>query len=300
MKQFDVCASKGGSGKTQTALNTAIYLATIKKEPTLFIDWDYTNCSGSMQLVDMKKDPKMMRGYQPLPHAEYEELYDEVSDKYPDWDGTSNSADIFGSERPVIPYRTKFDNLFVLPAHSSVLREVNETHRSVIDKKIYKPFKAWRNSESIKSQFKNLVIDHAPFLPISSEVGLNFSNGLIIPAQPTPEDSTAIPPMLQIWQEINQERTVDDPLRLLGILINNNDTRKGIQQDFIEQVKNNAVTSKYLVPVVISNSKYVLEKSYERLSQKEGSIFDYPDSNEIKKQYLQVCEFFYKRMHENV
>jgi cellulose biosynthesis protein BcsQ len=168
-------------------------------------------------------------------------------------------------------------------------------------KKILAPFKAWRESEGVSSKYVNIVIDHPPYIPPTTEVCFSFSNGLIIPCKATPEDSGGIPPMLQAWQSFNQARTMKNPLRLLGIFINDIDKRKAIQVAFAEGVKNGAVTSKYFVPWLLSNSACIIEKSHERMETKKGSVFDYTSGRgkKIKDVVMNVCEHFYKGVNDH-
>ena len=290
VKQIDVANRKGGTGKSENAIHIAVYLAQYQNKKVLLIDEDGSNCTLSTQLIKTERDPLEMQGIKPSVHPNFEQL----STTYPEWDGISSCASIFLEEEPVLPYPTYIDKLDLLPAYSSALNQIEGTHRNLIKKNIFEKYRDWKNSEALQKAYDYIVVDHAPTKTNIGDGTLNESDGLVIPIQARAGDINGMKVMLQFWTQINQGRTVDTPLRLLGIIINNYDGRRGVEQMILEDVQNNAAASKYLVPQYINASKYLQEKSYERSLTQEGTIFDLPDSNKIKQKLISVCDHIYK------
>ncbi len=290
--QIDVSNRKGGTGKSETALHLAIYLASIKGKKVLLIDVDGSNCSLSCQLLKMERDG-VTEGFKPPIHPKYDDLID----KHPTWSGISSVASIFFDE-PVIPYGTAYENLDILPAYTAALDKVEETHRSLVEKNVYHKYEAWRNNEDIVNCYDFIVIDHSPTKKHVADAALSVSDGLIIPTQALSASLNGMKTMLQIWTQINQARTISNPLRLLSIIITNYDKRVSIQTGIVNSIEQNAVASKYLAPEYIPTNKFFQEKDYERQKTKKGSIFDLPEGNPIREKVEKNCEYIYKGVME--
>ena len=293
IKQIDIANRKGGTGKSEDSIHIAVYLALYKKKRVLLIDEDGSNCTLSTQLIDMENDPLMSEGLKPTVHSGDEKL----SESIPEWSGVSSSASIFLDE-PVIPYATNFENLHILPAHSSALHNIEGIHRNLVNKNVFEKYKAWRNEVEQLDSYDYIIVDHAPTKTNIGDATLNMSNGLVIPVQAKSSDINGMKVMLQLWTQINQARTLDNPLELLGIVINNYDMRRGAEKMILEDIQNNAVASKYLVPEIITASSKFLDKSYERSLVHEGTVFDLPDSNIVKKKMISVCEHIYRGVNK--
>ena len=292
-KQIDVANRKGGTGKSEDSIHMAVYLALYKKKRVLLIDEDGSNCTLSAQLIDMEDDPLISEGFKPTVHPDHQKFLE----IFPEWDGVSSSASMFLDEL-VIPYPTNFKDLDVLPAFSSALHGIEGIHRNLINKNVFEKYKAWRNKVEALGEYDYIVVDHAPTKTNVGDATLNISNGLVIPVQAKSSDINGMKVMLQLWTQINQARTLDNPLELLGIVINNYDKRRGAEKMILEDIQNNAVASKYLAPEILTASSKFLDKSYERSLTHEGSVFDLPDSNPVKQKMISVCEHIYRGVNK--
>ena len=199
-KVIAICNQKGGTGKTTTAINLAVYLA-LQEKKVLLIDLDPQGNSTTGLGVDKNTIEK----------SSYEVLVGEI-------DITSSYS------------KTYEDNLFLVPANINLIGAeielINEPDR---ERKLYSAI------EAIKQKFDFIIIDSPPSLGILTLNALVAANSVIVPVQC---EYFALEGLGQLLKTINLVKSQFNPdLEIEGVLLTMADFRTNLTAEVIRETR---------------------------------------------------------------
>lgn len=263
-KILAVCNNKGGVGKTFIVKTLAEYFACIRQLRVLVIDLDpQTNLS--RRFIDMQ----LMRGthedYIPPLHPERDEID-------PDWEGYSNSADIWFTGS-VVAYPTRIDNLEINPGHASKLADLELLEKKDVYTQIVMQLRQHLNLDDIKNDYDVILIDTRPSKGPLVQAALHAATDLLIPSQMEAPSVEGLYGMMGLRNNENTKRSPTDPLNLIGILPNMYKPGTKIHEEFYEAL----MADNRIAPSMISH------KIHDWVGYKESMIFAAPSL--FKKSY---------------
>jgi len=281
-----VANQKGGVGKTTISRLIAEFLAIIIKIRVLLIDLD-PQTSLTNRFFGIRENP--ITGYKEPPlHPSYnpDKLYQDS------WDGKSSIADIYFGRRLPTAYPTKIDKLDIIPADEGQLFKVAEIKRKEIIDHAYKKLNEFLSLKSVQTQYDVIVLDTPPAKDSPFTIGaFKAMSHLIIPLEAEYQALEGLSGLLQLWKNEALHRPRDNNLELVGILLNKIHSRRSLDEDIIEQLRNQQ-TGQYIIPVEL------VDRAEIPTSDKPDgeSIFYLPKSNVAKQEAVTACQYIYERI----
>ena len=276
---------KGGEGKTTNSIVLAEYMALILKLRVLSIDLDpQANFSG--RYIKMNYDPVYEGGKIPSLHPDYEPDVDL------DWDGRSGIANIFYGEE-VIPYPTIIPNLDLAPAHSIKLQEAEAVTKNEVKEKVHLQLKKFIDQPEVQASYDVIIIDTPPSKGPLTISAIKAATHLVIPAQMEQFSIEGIYGMLQLWKQETYSRNKDNPIELIGILPNQI-RNINIHKYFLNDLKNQEFTSKYVIPHEIKKRAIYTEILADNANPK--SIFELPINSIERSEYEAACNYIVNKV----
>lgn len=239
----------------------------------------------------MVRDPATERGKMPPINPDY----DPNDPEYKDWDGISSIADIFFG-KPVYTYSTFIPNLDIAPAYASQLLLAERVTQEEVITKIHERLNHFLSQEEVKNEYKFVVIDTPPSKGPLTISAFKAATHVIIPTQMEGFSVDGIYGMLQLWKQETYCRSPENPIELVGLLVNK--FRKvSTQMQYYEMLKNSKNIKDYLIPHKIHlRTVYneVLEPGAQPKIMSELSK-NHPARLETEK----FCKFVYKKVFNN-
>ncbi len=276
MKVIVSATNKGGEGKTTTTINLAEYLAIVKAKRVLCIDLD-PQANLSNRYIEMIVDPDSPEGKVPPPNPELDD-----EDKK-----TSSIADIFFGEN-VSPYKTGFNNLELLPAHSERLQQVENATDPKIIENIYQNFRTFVQMPELEEYYDVILIDTPPAKGPLTKSAIKAATHLIIPAQMEQFSIEGIYGMLHLFRKEAYMRDAENELKLIGILPNQ--IRDVVlHKNFLNDLKNTDLIKEHIIPHIIKKRTIYSEMLVEGANPR--SIFE-TNKNKLERQEMEeVCGY---------
>ncbi len=97
--------------------------------------------------------------------------------------------------------------------------------------------------------------------------------------------------LMQLWKQEAMQRPPEYPLHLVGIFPNKVHSRRNIDDQLLDSLRNDLGFGDYIMPVQLTDRKEIPECDFLK-----KSLFEYPDSNSGKQEALNVCNYIYKRV----
>lgn len=281
--------NKGGVGKTFVSSIIGEYTAKYLKKPTLIIGYD-PQCNIDLRYLDMEANPDLYDDQQFLPpvHPDFDPEIDLGS-------GRSSIADIFYEENPSIwPYPTFVDNLDILPASGKKLLEAEAVRGDEVAEKVYDRLKMLLTSEALKEAYELVIIDTGPSKGPLTLSAIRVATHLLIPSQMEDKSIQGTYGLASVWMQESKRSQREWPLKLVGILANQFDSRTTLHQNLFEGLQNNPEMGKYVIPHKISKRIVYAETDVKGANPR--SVFDLPDKEAAKQECLNACKYITMRI----
>lgn len=239
---------KGGVGKTtlciHTAVRAALGLIPEVKKKILVIDVDQQQ-NLSKTLLDM--EPVEEEGYCIPP---IHPCFDPNDPEDADWDGRSNSLDLYYGNG-VTPYPSKIsDRIDVLPSDGAVLLDFDD-YKTTSDENlleaIYNQMFNFFSLEEVQDEYDLVIYDCPPGKSLITTPVLRAITDLILP---TDAASYGIDGVHRLIYEINKENNFRFcNVNILGIIPNKCDPRKNnLEIAALRALRKNSITAKHVMP----------------------------------------------------
>lgn len=243
MKVLTVGNFKGGTGKTLLSKTLGEFAALIAQQRTLLIDLDpQTNLSRRFLDMDVDKDGEFI----PPVHPDYEMHKEEE----PDWDGRDSSASIWLNGMAE-PYPTSYENLKIIPSHSSLLQKIDLLEEDEIYAKVANWFRNFIWVDFFRDNFDLVIIDTRPSKGPLVQAALHGSTHVVIPSQMESPSVEGLHGMLSLIGQINAGRSQSEKLELVGILPNMIKTGLTIHQEFLSMMQEDTVIGPRVLDIVM-------------------------------------------------
>lgn len=259
-KIISIFNQKGGSSKTTSALNIATVLS--KKGKTLVIDND-GQANSTYICLDIDEDEFDEKG-----HGTIHELLTEKSVKASD-----------------VIYKSNFDNIDVIPAtvdhvYTDMKLMAAMDNNRILLKKI----------EEIKKDYDYIVIDNPPAISLSVYNSLMASDAVIAPIESSVFSAKGLKNLVNLIEDINDNRTSDNRLKLLTFLAKV-DNRKKLKNVNTKKVLEQVLGDSFIKEQYISmNTAYV-----DSLEDGETSI-TWSKDNVGKTEYKKLTELILEKL----
>lgn len=279
--------NKGGVGKTLTSSLIAEYSAKYLNKHVLIIDYD-PQCNMSQRYLDMDIDPHNNECFLPPVHPDFDPETDSG-------EGRVSIADIFYENNPAIwPYPTYIKNLDIVPASGRKLLTAEAVRQTEVSEKVYDRLKDLMLNQELRSNYDLVVIDTGPSKGPLTISAIRVATHLLIPTQMEDKPIQGTYGMASVWLQESTRSHRDWPLKLVGILANQFDSRTILHNDLYNALKANRELGKYLIPYKIS--KRIAYAENDQKGSIPRSIFDLPNETPIKKECIEVCSFITERI----
>lgn len=278
--------NKGGEGKTTMSIMLAEYAALILNKKVLAIDLD-PQANFSKYYLNLEYDPVYKGGKVPPIHPEFNVNEDNG------WDGRSSIANIFYGEE-VTPYPTSFQNIEILPAHSSKLQEAEAVTKNEVLEKVHLQLKRFIQLPDVQKEYDLIVLDTPPSKGPLTIAGIKACTNIVIPSQMEEDSIDGIYGMLQLWKQETYSRPPENPISIAGILANRvRDV--SLHNNFFEQLKSLESTRDFVI------TKKIKERViYGELRVKEDrpkSVFELPKNHIARRECESVCKIIMERVY---
>ena len=268
---------KGGVGKTLISKTIAEYAAIVKRKRVLMIDLDpQTNLS--RRYLDMEPSGHQGADYQPPLHPDFD-----PSDT--DWNGRSDSSDIWyggGCE----PYPTEYDGLELIPAHSGRLQDIELARKAEVFDQIVRRLNDFLTLPVVQETYDLIVLDTRPSRGPLVQAALHAATDLLIPSEMEAPSIEGLHGMLSVRSRVNQARSRDKALNLVGILPNKVKANTRLHEEFMGYLRGDPVIGPALLPIQIPDWMGFRES----MVFGEPSLFLQPESNRFRKTLETVSE----------
>jgi chromosome partitioning protein len=278
--------NKGGEGKTTMSIMLAEYAALILNKKVLAIDLD-PQANFSKYYLNLEYDPVYKGGKVPPLHPDFN-ANEDIG-----WDGRSSIANIFYGEE-VIPYPTSFQNIEILPAHSSKLQEAEAVTKNEVLEKVHLQLKRFIQLPDVQKEYDLIVIDTPPSKGPLTIAGIKACTDIVIPSQMEEDSIDGIYGMLQLWKQETYSRPPENPISIAGILANRvRDV--SLHNNFFEQLKSLESTRDFVI------TKKIKERViYGELRVKEDrpkSVFELSKKEIARRECESVCKIIMERVY---
>ena len=273
-KVIVVATDKGGDGKSTVTLLLSEFFAAIKHKLVLGIDKDPQGNS-SKKHVEMLIDPYAgdEGGKMPVNHPEYNII--------------SSTASLYADE-DILPYPTKIDNLYFLPAHGSLLQQIDSVNKDELSSKVFDKFV--EKIDLLRPNFDFIFIDTRPSKGPLTAAAIRAADYILIPSQMEQFSIDGIYGMLQMVKTENYRRDKDNKLKLIGILPNHvRDTN--LHNAFLKQLKSNDGIKDYVLPHHLKKRTIYAELMVD--SHEPSFIHDLKTNDPARKEADKFCEYVY-------
>jgi chromosome partitioning protein len=272
---------KGGVGKTTSAKMFSEFCASIKNRQTLGIDMD-PQYSFSARFLGTHKNPITDYKEPPL-HPQYN------LEMANGWDGKSSIANIFFGEK-VIPYPTLVKNLEIAPSDEGKLFKAENVKRQEMAEKVYSQLYNFISIREVQDAYDVFVIDTPPAKGPLTVAAFKAMTHLVIPLEIELQAIEGLQGILQLWKQEALSRSSDRPLELIGVLPNKIHSRRGTDKDLLKELRKNPELSAYIMPFEIID-----RKTFPEADLQQKSIFQYPESDEARREAFAACKYIYER-----
>ena len=227
MRTFAIINNKGGVGKTTTAINLAVCLATTHQQRVLLVDADgQRNATRAL-----------------LPHGKY--------------DGLATILNGFATCYDEVIEPTEIENLDMIPA-STELWSIDLHSRNGNGSVYFMALRDVRDAITEDDAYDVMVIDCPPYFSASCIAAILASNSIIIPVLP---DAYSAEGMDDLVEQINNVREISPEIRVAGCLINQWH-KADVVLDATEYLRENAPVPVYTT--VIRRTDKVIESSWAK------------------------------------
>lgn len=285
LKTLVVAQQKGGVGKTTIARLIA-EAAARKGRKVALIDLD-TQCSLSQRFLEMERDPYAPNGVSPPRHPDYP-LPDD-----PEWNGVSSIADLFFG-RPVHPYPTQIENMYLFPGDGQALRDVEMVNATEVAKRVHTHLRRYLRSDEVQKRWDLVVIDTAPSKGPLTISAMKAATHVVIPTVMEPQCVEGLQGMLAMLHEENNIRREDDEIELVGILISKFRSNVSIQSGLRSQLENSSVLGELVLPNELRLRAAYAE--HDDPLDRPRSAFSLPESNPARVEVEKATEEILSKM----
>ena len=277
-----VANQKGGVGKTTLIRIILEYLAKYLNLKVLACDLD-SQVSLSARYLDIHKNPITGQKEPPI-----HESYNPEDSSQSEWDGRSTIANIFFGE-PVIPYKTRVKNIEIAPADEAKLLKADGAKQHDILEQIYNQLFKFLMLPDLQKEYDAFLLDTPPARGPITACAFKAMTHLVIPLELEMQSVEGLQGILTSWKQEALQRPPEYPLHLVGILPNKVHSRRSSDARFLKELEESI--GEYIMPF-----KMLDRTDYPESDLNNRSIFDLPNSNEAKKEGLQLGKFIEKRV----
>lgn len=277
-----VANQKGGVGKTTIIRIVLEYLAKYLELKVLACDLD-SQVSLSARYLDIVKNPITGQKEPPI-HDSYspnEYMQD-------DWDGRSTIANIFFGE-PVIPYKTRIQNIEIAPADEAKLLKADTAKQYDILEQIHTQLYKFITLPDLQNEYDAFLLDTPPARGPITACAFKAMTHLIIPLELEMQSVEGLQGILTSWKQEALQRPPEYPLELVGILPNKVHSRRSSDAKFLKELEESI--GEHIMPF-----KMFDRTDYPESDLNNRSIFELPNSNEAKKESIRLGKFIEKRI----
>lgn len=235
MKVIAIGNNKGGVGKTFISKTLAEYADLIKHQKTLLVDLD-PQCNLSRRFLDMGMTEDGSFLYRPPIHPDYT--------NEDDWDGMSDSSDIFTSGSVAI-YPTLFEHIDIIPAHGQKLQEVEYIQKQDMRSMVIDKLVAFVHDDEITNDYDLCIIDTRPSMGALVQSAMYSATHLIIPTEFAAPSVEGLHGMLGLFNGISLSSHYG--LEIAGIVGNRVKTNSSIHKAIQEKLTSDPIISPYLL-----------------------------------------------------
>lgn len=286
MEILVVANNKGGTGKSTLSVMLSMYFAR-QGLKTLGMDFD-PQCNYSRRFVDMEIDPENQEVMRPPLHSEFEEGIDF-------WHGRNSTADIFYEGSFVVGYETGFDNLEIIPGHSTHLLNVERVTEVDLSDKVHSRLMEWFSTWE-DDLFDVVIIDTGPSKGPLTTSALHAADHIIIPAEMEEFSVEGLYGMLAFWRGTNLQRPKNRPLNLIGVLANKYDERLPIHRHYYEALSRHPMLGDFMLPIKMHNWQ-----DYKEAMMQDGKpVLDLLPKNKTRIEAESICRMIEECIHDNV
>lgn len=277
---------KGGTGKTLLSRLASEYFPK-KGFRTLGIDLD-NQCNYSRRFLNMDIDHDSAEGILPPIHPDYDPK--DIDDS--NWDGRSSIADIFFNE-PVLPYKSKINNLDICPGHPTKLLDA-ERVRKHEEHLIYDKLKEFLHLPELQKTYDLVIIDTPPSRGPLTIAALKAATHLVIPSLMETQSIEGLYGMMQLFKIENLNREQKSQLVLIGIQPNQFRGQTKQHKEIFNGLKKSKQLSKYLMATPIGMRSIFSE--VDQSGATPPSVFDAPKTNKAQVEATKLCKHIEKRI----
>ena len=284
MKVIVPTNNKGGTGKTTIATILCHYFAN-KGKRVLGIDLD-PQCNFSRRFLDM--DTSEGEPVVPPPHPEYD-----AND--PDWEslpnGVDHSASLFLQGGAFI-YPTDFERIHIIPGHEEKLLEVERVtiQRAVSD--VYYQIQKVLSDPYFEENYDYIIIDTGPSKGPLTSSAVHAATHIIIPVKMEEMSIEGLNGMMSFWERVNQARSKEDRVKLLGILPNLFKAQSGLHHFYYEQIEKDETLSPYLIRTVMHDWQDYAESSMRDTKP----LLSFAPSNKTRQEAEEICRYIENKL----
>jgi len=285
MEILVVANNKGGTGKSTLSVMLSMWFAK-QGLRTLGMDFD-PQCNYSRRFIPMEIDPENQEVMRPPRHPDFE-----LGVEY--WHGRNSTADIFREGSFVVGYETDYENLEIIPGHSTQLLNVERVTENDLTEKVHARLMEWFATWE-DDLFDVVIIDTGPSKGPLTTCALNAADHIIIPAEMEEMSVEGLYGMLAYWRATNLQRPVNRPLNLIGVLANKYDERLPIHRHYYDALCEHQTLSTYMLP----NKMHNWQDYKEAMMQDGKPVLLLPPKNKTRQEAETVCKLIEERMYAN-
>ncbi len=282
MKVLAIVQNKGGVGKTTV---TRILTENFARKgiKILAIDLD-AQCNFSRRFLTMDYDTTEEDGILAPLHPDFN------IDDDDGWDGRSSSADIYFTG-DVVPYPTHLESLDMLPGDAQKLRKVELVSTGDVKEKVHDRLNAFLSLKEVQSEYDLVLIDTSPSKGPLTVSAMRAATHILIPTSMEPQSIEGLYGMLQLWRRENRKRSIDNALKLIGILPNQY-RKVSLHEGTLESLKGDESLNALLTPMILQQRIAFAESDHP--DAKPTTVFDLRAKDPARLEAEELCAYVEK------
>ena len=169
--------------------------------------------------------------------------------------------------------------------------------RSEVVEKVHVRLSEFLACKDVQSAYDVVIIDTAPSKGPLTVSAIKAATHMIIPSIMEDKPIQGVFGMMQLWMQESLLRTEMNQLSLVGILANMFDKRTSLHNELFKSLCDNKSIGKYVIPKIINKRiKYAENDSTDPFPK---SIFDLPNSEPVKQEAVEVCDYIAKKVFKD-
>lgn len=292
LRVLSILNHKGGVAKTTLAKLLSEYIVLMEKRRVLGIDLD-PQANFSKRFVAMKETDGSISGQPtrlmaPPPHPDFDPDDPDWENLQPPPPGYWSTAELFRYGF-VDPYETAYDNMKIIPAHTTALTELMlEVGKASIEKAFVEQLHSLLLDEYYQENFDIVIIDTPPQVSPITSAAARAATDILIPTQLKEDSMDGLRAAVQLWSAENTRRTADEELKLVGILPTMVEMKFAQQRAYHEEIQGSGKLKKYLLPTPMRRMETYSTSSMSFANP--SSLFGLSDKNVARCEAQRFCK----------